>query len=289
MEDTICPISLLRLVKELLQKYTILSNFSLQIHVAKQAIKELGFIDHQWTMHVNDISSELNNVDFDVSLVISGQRWQNCPDTLAFDKSSNSIWNIFFNLNLNPIEPMNLLHFLAVISSPNERKMPDSLSPSQIHILLGDGEAEKKPIRTRWQLFLPQMREKWPMPCPHPRSKFYSGMERPRRNQLGMNSCLKNLLPASIWPSLLARRLSSTDDSILGQIFRMKVKMSPPRRFPMHDRRTITALTHKNIPSKIEQKRQSVKIENPSSSWTMALSRSIITQAINHQQPIKVW
>ena len=137
-------------------------------------------------MHVNDISSELNNVDFDVSLVISGQRWQNCPDTLAFDKSSNSIWNIFFNLNLNPIEPMNLLHFLAVISSPNERKMPDSLSPSQIHILLGDGEAEKKPIRTRWQLFLPQMREKWPMPCPHPRSTFYSGMERPRRNQLGL-------------------------------------------------------------------------------------------------------
>ena len=128
---------------------------------------------------------------------------------------------------------MNLLHFLAVISSPNERKMPDSLSPSQIHILLGDGEAKNKPIRTRWQLFLPQMREKWPMPCPHPRSKFYSGMERPRRNQLGMNSCLKNLLPASIWPSLLARRLSSTDDSILGQIFRMKVKMLPPRRFPM--------------------------------------------------------
>ena len=119
-----------------------------------------------------DISSELNNVDFDVSLVISGQRWQNCPDTLAFDKSSKSR-NIFFNLNLHPIEPMNLLHFLADISSPNERKMPDSLSPSQIHILLGDGEAEKKPIRTRWQLFLPQMREKWPMPCPHSSSTFY--------------------------------------------------------------------------------------------------------------------
>ena len=27
--------------------YIILSHFSLQIHVAKQAIKELGFIDHQ--------------------------------------------------------------------------------------------------------------------------------------------------------------------------------------------------------------------------------------------------
>ena len=182
---------------------------------------------------------------------------------------------------------MNLLHLLAVISSSNERKMPDSLSPSQIHILLGDGEAEKKPIRTRWQLFLPQMREKWPMPCPHPRSTFYSGMVRPRRNQLGMNSCLENLLPASIWPSLLARRLSSTDDSILGQIFRMKVKMLPPRRFPMHDGRTITALTQKNIPFKTEHKRQSVKIKNPRSSWTMALSRSIITQAIHHQPPIK--
>ena len=142
-------------------------------------------------MHVNDISSELNNVDFEISLVISGRRWQNCPDTLAFDKSSNSIWNIFFNLNLNPIEPMNLLHFLAVISSPNERKMPDSLSPSQIHILLGDGEAKNKPIRTRWQLFLPQMREKWPMPCPHPRSTFYSGMERPRRNQLRIELLLE--------------------------------------------------------------------------------------------------
>ena len=36
---------------------------------------------------------------------------------------------------------------LAVISSPNERKMADALSPSQIQILLGDGKAEKKPIR----------------------------------------------------------------------------------------------------------------------------------------------
>ena len=61
----------------------------------------------------------------------------------------------------------------------------------------------------------------------------------------------------------------------------MKVKISPPRRFPMHDGQTITVLTHKNIPSKIENKRQSVKIENPRSSWTMALSRSIITQAIH--------
>ena len=65
--------------------------------------------------------------------------------------------------------------------------------------------------------------------------------------------------------SLLAGRLSSTDDSILGQIFRMKVKMLPPRRFPMHDVQTITAPTHKNIPSKIENKRQSVKIEDPRS------------------------
>ena len=186
MEDTICPISLLRLVKELLQKYTILSNFSLQIHVAKQAIKELGFIDHQWTMHVNDISSELNNVDFDVSLVISGQRWQNCPDTLAFDKSSNSRYMkhflqlkppsyrahessslagsyFFFKWEKNARFPVPIPdpHFtrgwwgreetnqdsLAVISSPNERKMADALSPSQIQILLGDGKAEKKPIR----------------------------------------------------------------------------------------------------------------------------------------------
>ena len=169
------------------------------------------------------------------------------------------------------------------------------------------------------------MREKYLIPCPHPRSTFYSemvrprinqsglagsyffpkwekngrcpvpipdpnftrGWKRPRRNQLGMNSCLKNLLPASIWPSLLARRLSSTDDSIFGQIFRMKVKMLPPRRFPMHDGRTITALTQKNIPFKTEHKRQSVKIKNPRSSWTMALSRSIITQAIHHQPPIK--
>ena len=38
---------------------------------------------------------------------------------------------------------------LAVISSPNERKMADALSPSQIHILFGVGEAEKKPIRTK--------------------------------------------------------------------------------------------------------------------------------------------
>jgi len=79
---------------------------------------------------------------------------------------------------------MNLLHSPAIISSSNERKMHTTLSPSQIHILFGDGEAEKKPIRTRWQLFLPQIREKWPIPCPNPRSTFYSGMERPRRNQL---------------------------------------------------------------------------------------------------------
>ena len=186
MEDTICPISLLRLVWELLQKYTILSHFSLQIHVAKQAIKELGFIDHQWTMHVNDISSELNKVDFDVSLVISGVAKDGKivrTHLPLINLQILGIWNIFFNLNLHPIEPMNLLHLLAVISSSNERKMPDSLSPSQIHILLGDGEAEKKPIRTRWQLFLPQMREKWPMPCPHPRSNFYSGMERPSQEE----------------------------------------------------------------------------------------------------------
>ena len=37
------------------------------------------------------------------------------------------------------------------------------------------------PVR---QLFLLQMREKCPMPCPHPRSTFNSGMEGPRRNQL---------------------------------------------------------------------------------------------------------
>ena len=37
----------------------------------------------------------------------------------------------------------------AVISSPNERKMPDALSSSRIHILFGGGEAEKKPIRTK--------------------------------------------------------------------------------------------------------------------------------------------
>ena len=49
----------------------------------------------------DDISSELNNVDFDVSLVISGQRWQNCPDTLAFDKSSNSRYMKHF-LQLKP-------------------------------------------------------------------------------------------------------------------------------------------------------------------------------------------
>ena len=101
----------------------------------------------------------------------------------------------FFNFsNLHPIQPMNLLHSLEVISSPNESKMADALSPSQIHILFGDGEAEKKPIRTRWQLFLLQMRVKCPMPCPHHRSTFYSEMERQRRNQL--NSCMRNLLPA---------------------------------------------------------------------------------------------
>ena len=59
------------------------------------------------------------------------------------------------------------------------------------------------------------------------------------------------------------------------------MKILSPQRFPMHDGQTITVLTHKNIPSKIENKRQSVKIENPRSSWTMALSRSIITQAIH--------
>ena len=69
----------------------------------------------------------------------------------------------FFNLNL---EHMNLLRSLAVISSPNERKMPDALSPSQIHILFGDGEAGKKPIRTRWQLFLPQMGKNARRPVP---------------------------------------------------------------------------------------------------------------------------
>ena len=53
-------------------------------------------------------------------------------------------------LKLKPtIEPMNLLHLLEVIWSPNESKMPDALSPSQIHISFGDGEAEKKPIRTK--------------------------------------------------------------------------------------------------------------------------------------------
>ena len=117
---------------------------------------------------------------------------------------------------------------------------------------------------TPWQLFLPQMREKWPMPCPHPRSKFYSGMVRPRRNQLGMNSWFKNLLPASIWPSLLAGRLSSTDDSILGKIFwTNESEKSPPRRFLMREspNNYNTSLTHKNIPSKIEHKRHSVKIE----------------------------
>ena len=44
--------------------------------------------------------------------------------------------------------------------------MPDALSPSQIHILFGDGEAGKKPIRTRWQLFLPQMGKNARCPVP---------------------------------------------------------------------------------------------------------------------------
>ena len=104
---------------------------------------------------------------------------------------------------------MNLLRSLAVISSPNERKMPDALSPSQIHILFGDGEAEKKPIRTRWQIFLPQMREKCPIPCPHPRSTFYSGLERPRRSQLELNSCMKSLVP---WYQLKSNPLYSPED-----------------------------------------------------------------------------
>ena len=119
-------------------------------------------------------------------LVISGQRWQNCPDTLAFDKSSNSRYMkhflqlkppsyrahessslagsyFFFKWEKNARFPVPIPdpHFtrgwwgreetnqdsLAVISSPNERKMADALSPSQIQILLGDGKAEKKPIR----------------------------------------------------------------------------------------------------------------------------------------------
>ena len=110
---------------------------------------------------------------------------------------------------------------------------------------------------TRWQLFLPQIRKKCPMPCRHPRSTFYWGMERPRRNQLGLNSCMKNLLSASIWPSLLAGRLSSTDDSILGQIFRMKVKISPPRQFPMHDGRANNICSYSQEHTfQIEHKRQ---------------------------------
>ena len=43
------------------------------------------------------------------------------------------------------------------------------------------------------------------------------------------------------------------------------MKILSPQRFPMHDGQTITVLTHKNIPSKIENKRQSVKIEDPRS------------------------
>ena len=47
------------------------------------------------------------------------------------------------------MEPMNLLHSPAIITSSNERKMLSTLSQSHIHILFGDGEAEKKPIRTK--------------------------------------------------------------------------------------------------------------------------------------------
>ena len=32
---------------------------------------------------------------------------------------------------------------------PKWGKMPDALSPYQIHILFGNGEAEKKPVRTK--------------------------------------------------------------------------------------------------------------------------------------------
>ena len=103
----------------------------------------------------------------------------------TFAKQIKFLW---FKANLQIIiEPMNLRHSLAVIYSQNERKMPDAVSPSQIHILFGVREAKKKPIRT---------------------IKLKS-------NPL----------------SLLAGRLPSTDDSILGQIFRMKVKISPPERF----------------------------------------------------------
>ena len=100
---------------------------------------------------------------------------------------------------------MNLLHSPAIISSSNERKMPAALSPSQIHILFGDGEAEKKPIRTRWQLFLPQMREKCPIPCPHPRSTLNSrwrGLEETIYDSLAViSSPNERKMPDTLSPS----------------------------------------------------------------------------------------
>ena len=132
--------------------------------------------------------------------------------------------------------------------------MPDALSPSQMHILFGVGEAEKKPIRTKL------LREE---PSTSLNLTLFT-------RQKTVNNWRFNI--RSNFPNEWKWKIHFATTTI------------PDARW--HGR-TITALTHKNIPSKIEHKRQSVKIENPRSSWTMALSRSIITQAIHHQPPIK--
>ena len=124
---------------------------------------------------------------------------------------------------------MNLLHHsLAVISSPNERKMPDALSPSQIHILFGVGEAEKKPIRTK-------------LLHEEPSTSLNLTLFTRRKTVINWRFNIRSNFPNE-WKWKIHFATTTIPDA------------------RWHGR-TITALTHKNIPSKIEHKRHSVQIE----------------------------
>ena len=111
--------------------------------------------------------------------------------------------------------------------------MPDALSPSQIHILFGDGEAEKKQIRTK--LFHEE-------------------------HSTSLNLALFTRRKTVINWRFNIRSIFRTNES------EFRHHDDSRSRCTMAEQLLFLVLTQKNIPSKTEHKRQSVKIENPRSS-----------------------
>ena len=134
---------------------------------------------------------------------------------------------------------------------PKWGKMPDALSPYQIHILFGNGEAEKKPVRTK-------------LLHEEPSTSLNLTLFTRRKTVINWRFNIRSNFPNE---------------------WKWKSRQHDDFRCTMVEQ--LLLLLTRTYLSKIEHKRQSIKIESPTSSWTLAQSRPIITQAIHHQPSTK--